>query len=199
MKKLLAIALISSSIFASNLSEAAQELTEGNYNDVIEILSKMKESRQRDMLLAKAYFNRHLSFTDYKMAYKYFFKAHTNEALYYLGIMNLKGLGCEKNIQRGIKYLKESHHPKALYELAKFYLNGQYVLKDPKEAIKLLKQASKKGSKQAQALLGKLYLEGKYVEKNLQKGAELLKKSYQEGNEKVKELWNKYDAWKFLP
>jgi TPR repeat protein len=198
MKKLLIVSAIISSIYASNLSIAKEDIKNKNYDEAISILSEMPKTKEIDYLLAKAYFNRHLTYTDYKLAYRLFKRSNIKDSKYYLGIMYLKGLGVDANIKRGVAYLKEANTGKSLYTLATMYLKGKYTLKNPKEAVKLLEKAAKKGYKKANLLLGKLYLEGKYVEKNLEKGAKLIKNSYEIGNQKAKEIWNKYQAWKYI-
>jgi len=197
MKKLI-LPLIGSLLFASNLDNVMIEFDKHNYDKVIQLLKQEKENKNIDFLLGKAYFQRHLTYTDYKFALKYFQKAKTNKSFYYLGKMYELGLGVEKNIPKAIRYYNMSNTKEAKYELAKFYLNGKYVLKDRKNGLKLLKESAKAGYDKAQFLLGKLYTtDNDLVEKDLRKAAKWLYLSSHNGNLEAKKLWDKYKLYRF--
>jgi len=197
MKKII-LPLLTSFLFASNLDNVMLDLDTNNYNEAIKILKQQKETPQVDFLLGKAYFLRHLTYTDYILAMKYFKKAKTKQSFYYIGKMYQNALGVKRNIKEAIRYYKLSNTKEAKYDLAKMYLDGKYILKDPKVALKLLKESAKEGYEKAQLLLGKLYLESnEVVDKDLREASKWLYLAAQNGNQEAKNLWNKYKLYKF--
>jgi len=197
MKKLI-LPLFASLLFANNINQAIIELEKKHYDKAIEELKTLQENKQIDFLLGKAYYERHQTYTDYTFALKYFKKAKTPKAYYYLAQMFQKGLGVEKNILDAINYYKQSDTKEAKYELAKFYLNGEYTLKNPDLALKLLKDSAKAGYDKAQYLLGKLYLtDNDVTDKDLTQAAKWLFLSAQNGNLEAKNLWNKYKLYRY--
>lgn len=117
---------------------------------------------------------------------------------YCLGILKLKGLGVERNIEEGLTFLQQaadSGNPKAQLELGSFYLAGKDVPKDYKKAALFLQSAATQGELQAQLELGKLYrlkegginnntLAFQWLEKAATKSSEakrLLAECYQQG------------------
>jgi len=197
MKKII-LPLLTSFLFATNLDTVMLDLDKNKYDDAIKILKQQPKSPQVNFLLGKAYYKRHLTYTDYILAMKYLKKAKTNKAYYYIGKMYQNGLGVKQNINEAIRYYKLSNTKEAKYELAKMYIDGKYVLKNPKLALKLLKSSAKEGYDKAQLLLGKLYLtDNEIVDKDLKKAAKWLYLAAQNGNEEAKHLWNKYKLYKF--
>jgi TPR repeat protein len=197
MKKII-LPLISSVLFASTLDTAVLELTSNNYNKAIKLLKSQKETKQIDFLLGKAYYKRHLTYTDYSLAMKYFKKANTKQSLYYIGKLYQEGLGVNKNIQAAIRYYNLSNTKEAQYELGKLYLEGKYVIKNKKLALKLLKESAKKGCTKAQLTLGKLYLtDNDFVEKDFRKAAKWLYLSAHNGDLEAKKLWNQYKLYRY--
>jgi len=197
MKKII-LPLLTSFLFASNLDTVMLNLDKENYDEAIKILKQQKETPKVDFLLGKAYFQRHLTYTDYILAFKYFKKANTPQSLYYLGKMYQNALGVKRDIKEAIRYYKLSNTKEAKYELAKMYLEGRYVLKNPDLGLELLKSSAKEGYNKAQFLLGKLYLnDNEFVDRDLRKAAKWLYLAAQNGNIEAKNLWNKYKLYKF--
>jgi len=197
MRKLI-LPLITSALFASNLDTAMLALTNKNYNEAIKLLKQQKETKQIDFLLGKAYYERHLTYTDYSIALKYLNKAKTKQSFYYIGKLYQNGLGVEKNIQEAIRYYNLANTKEAKYTLGKLYLEGKEVIKNKKLALKLLKEAAKKGCEKAQFILGKLYLtENDIVEQDFRKAAKWLYLSAHNGNLEAKKLWNKYKLYRY--
>jgi len=197
MKKFI-LPLIVTLLFASNLDDIMIKLNNHNYKEAIKLLKNQKETSQVDFLLGKAYFDRHLTYTDYILAMKYFQKAKTPKSYYYIAKMYQLGLGVDKDIKTAIRYFNLSNTKEAKYELAKLYLEGEYVLKDRKLGLKLLKESAKIGYDKAQFLLGKLYTtDNEFVEKDFREAAKWLFLSAHNGNLEAKELWDKYKLYKY--
>ena len=197
MKKII-LPLISSMLFASNLDTAMLELTNKHYDNAINLLKQQKETKQIDFLLGKAYYERHLTYTDYSIALKYLSKAQTKQSFYYIGKLYQNGLGVEKNIQEAMRYYNLANTKEANYALAKLYLDGKEVIKNKKIALVLLKESAKKGYNKAQFLLGKLYLtENDIVEQDFREAAKWLYLSAYNGNSEAKKLWDKYKLYRY--
>jgi TPR repeat protein len=199
MKKLILPVLTASVLFANNIDNKLDniivELNNHNYNKVIQELKKLPENKQINFLLGKAYFEKHLTYSNYETAFKYFKKAKTPNSYYYLGKMYQNGLGVKENISEAIRYYKLADTKEAKFELAKLYIDGKYVLKTHKLGLKLLKDSAKSGYDKAQFFLGKLYLEdNSIVSKDLEEAAKWLYMSAHNNNFKeAKELWDKYN------
>jgi len=199
MKRLI-LPLLTSILFANdnNINQAIINLENTHYDKAIQQLKEMPENQQRDFLLGKAYYERHLTYTDYKFALQYFQKAKTPRAYYYLAQMYEKGMGVEKDIFQAIEYYKLSNTKEAKYELAQFYLTGEYTLKNPDISLSLLKESAKAGYNKAQFLLGKLYLtDNDVTNKNLSEAAKWLFLAAQNGNSEARKLWNKYKLYRY--
>jgi len=199
MKKIL-LPLISSVLFASNLDTAVLNIAEKNYNQAIQLLKQeKKKTKQVEFLLGQAYFERHLTYTDYKFALEHFKKAGTKKSLWYLGKMYENGLGVKRDIHTAINYFKKANTKESNFELAKIYLNGKYLLKNPKLGFQLLEKSAKAGYAKAQLLLGKFYLtNNSLVDKDLTQAAKWLYLSNHNGNLEAKQLWNKYKLYRYL-
>jgi len=202
MRKFILIPIITTSILLAsntNLDESIKNIKEKEYTKVINRLNQLKETKNINYLLGKAYFERHLTYSDYKLAAKYLEKSKMHNANYYLGELYEKGLGVKQNINKAIQYYKKSNTGKANFKLYELYQKGEYVLKNPKIAMDYLKKAANKGYDKAQYILGKIYLMGnKFTNKDLNKAAKWLKKSTHNGKLKAKELWNKYQLYKYI-
>ena len=201
MKKILLPLIASSILLGANLDNIMLDMKNKNYTQAIEELKKIpKKNAQINFLLGKAYFDRHLIYSDYKNAYNYLNKAKTPKAYYYLAKMYQKGLWVKKDLSEAIRYYKLSNTKEAKYELAKLYIKGIEVLKNPKIGLKYLKESAKEGYTKAQTMLGKLYLStNDIVDKDLSKAAKWLYLSNKTKKSKeIDELWEKYKLYKYL-
>ena len=199
MKKLILLPILATSfIMASNIDDAIKNIQSKEYTKAINILKQQKETKKVDCLLGKAYYQRHLTYTDYILAAKYLTKAKTANANYYLGKLYEKGLGVKQNINKALNYYKISNTKEANFALSNLYLKGKYILKNPKLAILYLKKSAKQGYDKAQYLLGKMYLKGnEALNKDLSKAAKWLKASTKNGEMKAKKLWEEYKLYKY--
>jgi len=200
MKKIL-LPLLASSLFAvsSNILKALENMNLTPNDKVIEILKKEKGGEEINFLLGKAYFNRHLTYTDYQLAHKYFEKVGDSQSKYYLGKLYEKGLGVKQDINKAIRYFETSKTPESYFALANLYLKGEFVLKNPHKAILLLKESAKAGYPQAQLLLGKLYLTGfSILDKDWNEAAKWIYLSAKNGDLEAKQLWDKNRLYRFL-
>ena len=108
--------------------------------------------------------NKEEAYSNYKSAY-YKFETMEKESPdanleYKLGIMNLKGLGKEVDMEKAEKYFEQSGkngNTFAQYQYAKILL-GKGDEENANKAIKLLKKAASKNNKTAQYALGDLYI-----------------------------------------
>jgi len=199
MKKLLLIPFITTSfIFASNIDEAKSYIKQHEYTKAINLLNKVKENKKVDYLLGLAYYKRHLTYADYKLAKLYLSKVNNSKAYFYLANMYENELGGKIDMKKAIKYYKIANTKEANYKLALIYLKGKGVLKEPKIGVKYLQRAAHQGCAKAQYLLGKLYLTGnEALNKNLNLAAKWLKQANKNGIKKVNNLWNKYKLYKY--
>jgi len=202
MKKLILIPLITTYILAVDLSNETDNQLLEEFHKKIEKIEKVNDFTKRNFLLGKAYFNRHLTLTDYKKALEYFKKANTNKSKYYLGLIYLNGLGVKQNVKKGIELLKEANTGDSLYELGKLYIYGKYVLQNPRRGVDYLKKAAKKDNKEAKILLGTLYINGFYgINKNLEKAAQYIFSATNNGtnfDKETKEIWEKYKLYNYI-
>ena len=201
MRKVLLSLLAVGFLFAEdvNLDDVMVDLNNKKFDEAIKKLKQLPQSQNRDFLLAKAYYDKHLTFTDYELAYNYFQSANTPKANYYLAKMYEKGLGVDVNMDEAIRYYKLSNTKEANFELAKIYLEGKYPLKNPKIGLELLKSSANAGYAKAQFMLGKLYLsDNEIVDKNLQEAAKWIYLAAKNGNFRpAKEIWEKYKLYKY--
>ena len=206
MKKLLVLpALLSLTFAANDIDSAVLQINNGRYTQAIYNLKKQKETKQIDYLLGLAYYNRALTQTDYRFAYKYFIKSNNKKAYYYLGMLYKYGLGIPKNIKIAIEYFQKANTKEAKYQLALMYLNGIGVLKNPIKALKLIKKSAILGYDKAQVLLGLIYLKPyKYgftdpniISQNYKKAAKYIYLAGSNGNPVAKKLWNEYQLYRF--
>jgi len=200
MKKLLLIPFITTSfIFASNIDEAKKYINQHEYTKAINLLNKVKENKKVDYLLGLAYYKRHLTYGDYKLARLYLSKVkNKTDAHLYLANMYENELGGKIDMKKAIKHYKIANTKEANYKLGVIYLEGKYVLKDPKTGVKYLQRSAHQGCAKAQYLLGKLYLTGnEALNKNLTLAAKWLKEASQNGIKESKELWDKYKLYQY--
>jgi TPR repeat protein len=170
-----------------------------NYTQQINELRNKKLSSVDAYKLANAYYHRHLTYTDYQKALKYFKIAKTKKSYYYLAQMYQKGLGVNKNLEKAIHYYKLSNTKEAKYELAKLYLYNKHILKQPRTALSLLKKSAKAGYDKAQLLLGKLYLtNNNLVDKDLHKASKWIYLSAEKGNQEAIKIWDKEKLYKYF-
>jgi len=145
----------------------------------------------------------------YTKAHDWFSKgAEMNDpsCLYELGIMNLKGLGIEKNFLRAKKLLlhaADNGSDDANYVLAALYFGNKSIytggdsgaqnftrkfwfnpenLDNQSAALLRLKSAAEAGQPKALAMLGVLYAEGQEVESDFERAMALLHKAANKGN-----------------
>lgn len=98
------------------------------------------------------------------VCFQYAAKDQDERALYYLGVMNEKGIGCEKDVERAKSYfLQDGQNPRSLRHVADIVLAGEGKEK-VQEAAKLYQQSADMGSEiAALKLKGLVYLLGKDV------------------------------------
>jgi TPR repeat protein len=183
-----------------NVDEAQILIEKKEFTKAINILKPLalQGDLRANYLLGKAYFERKMTYTDYKFAKKYFELSNYPNANLYLAKMYKDGLGVKEDIQKSIYYLKELNSPESNYILYKLYSKGELTIKDLKSALNYLKSSAESGYQKAQYILGELYLtNNKIVDKNLSLAAKWLKTATNNGCKKSKELWNKYQLWRF--
>ena len=202
MKKIILSLIVGSMLFAENsgntLDKVMLDLSNKNFDSAITQLKSMKETPKIDFLIGKAYFDKHLTYTDYKLAYNYLKKSNTPQALYYIAKMYEKGLFVKQDMKEAIRYFKNSNTKEAKYRLAMIYLKGEYVLKDPKEGLKLLQASAKAGYNLAKFELGKLYLsDNEIVDKDLEQAAKWIFLAQDDDNLRpaAQKIWNKYKLY----
>lgn len=110
----------------------------------------------------------------------------SNSVLYQLGNMNFKGLGTEKDINKGIDYFikaAQQGYEHAQYALGRIYLKGDEVGKHAEYASLWLKMAAEQGNSNAQYLLGKSLLEEETLTQDIPTALEYLNQSAEQGND----------------
>ena len=140
-----------------------------------------------------------------ELSEKYFKKAYSGflsieketnnaELQYKLGVMSLKGNGCQQDIYRAAGFLRRSAdhgNVTAAYRLGKLYMSEQF--NDMISAEKYLGYASHNGNRYAMYYLAKIYLFGNEIERDIEKAKELLELSAASGNEYAKRLLDNID------
>ena len=104
---------------------------------------------------------------------------------YQLGIMLLKGAGCEKNLEEGISYLEKSMkqgNQYAKYQLGREYLNNKSPVYNAEVGMEYILELGKEGFEYAQVKLGVEYLKGENVRRNLNQSKEWFAKAADQGN-----------------
>lgn len=142
-----------------------------------------------------------LSAEYFKKAYSGFLLIEKNtdsaELQYKLGVMTLKGIGCDADIFKAVDFFRKSaekNNPYALYSLAKLYLGDEIPMRKD-EAISLLEKSARLGNTVSSYALGKLYLFGREIEKDIDKAKEWLEISAAAGNEYAKNLLENMDRY----
>ena len=142
-----------------------------------------------------------LSAEYFKKAYSGFLLIEKNtdnaDLQYRLGVMTLKGIGCDADIFTAVDFFKKSAEkddPYAMYSLAKLYLGGEIPMRKD-EAVTLLEKSARLGNTVSSYALGKLYLFGREIEKDTAKAKEWLEISAAAGNEYAKNLLENMDSY----
>lgn len=137
----------------------------------------------------------------FRKAYSGFLSIEKNtdsaELQYKLGVMTLKGIGCDADIFTAVDFFKKSAEKDnlyAMYSLAKLYLGGEIPMRRD-EAISLLEKSARLGNAVSSYALGKLYLFGREIEKDTDKAKEWLELSAAAGNEYAKNLLENMDSY----
>ena len=146
-----------------------------------------------------------------KEAVRYLKKAANKgriEAAGYLGDAYLKGLGVEKDVEKGLEYYERSAEGgsvEAMFSIGNEYLLGRNVEHDYEKAFEYLKKASDYGSDRAMNGLGVMYMCGFYVDRDIRMAKKLFGKSRRHGNRNaannlsvIKELGPDYDYSKIF-
>lgn len=121
--------------------------------------------------------NETLAESHYQKAYHSFSrmikKQEDDNLLYRLGMMTLKGKGCEKDIDKAIVYLEKAVSLKN--ENAKLLLAQLYLEEDDYENIpRAMKWLEESESQLAYYILGKEYYSGEHIEKDIEKAIHYL-------------------------
>ena len=106
------------------------------------------------------------------------------DALSILGLCLVEGIGCEKNVDKGLSYLKESAekgNSNAQERLGFYYYNGKNVKQNKEEAVKWFEMSANHGHAIGQRQLGCYYLEIDDTEENNKKAVYWLRKSATQG------------------
>lgn len=122
------------------------------------------------------------NYKDALLAFRKLAKSHT-EAAYYLGLMNLYGLGTsvdEKAAYRLFRKAWEGLYPDAIYMLGVCYEEGRGIQKDLKQAFEYYQAAAKNGSTQGTLKVAKFYEDGISVKQSLKTAIELYVKLSQQ-------------------
>jgi TPR repeat protein len=199
MKKILLLVVTIVSLFAS-VEEAQKLMDKKEFDKAINLLTSLaqKGDLKASYLLGKAYFERKLTYADFKLSKKYLELSNYPQANLYLSKIYKEGLGIKEDIKKAIYYLKDLDSAEGNYILFTIYEDGKSTLKDFKSAFFYLEDSAKRGYKKAQYELGKLYLtNNKIVDKNLDLAAKWLKQASENGCKKSQELWDKYKLWRF--
>lgn len=108
-----------------------------------------------------------------------------HEAQYNLGILYMKGLGVEKDLQAAFKWYKLSArngNTDAMYNLGIMYNQGKVVFRSPKDATKWWKKAAEMGNAAAQFNIAVEYAYGRNLGKDVPLAISWWKKSARQGH-----------------
>ena len=106
--------------------------------------------------------------------------------LYRLGIMTLKGIGCEAAPEKALDYLRKSaemNNKYALCEYGKQLVDGVFLSQNVEKGLAMLKHSAYLANTAASYWLGKMYLFGKGVERDTDMALYWLTMSAESGNE----------------
>lgn len=109
-----------------------------------------------------------------------------NMLLYRLGIMTLKGIGCEAAPEKALDYLRKSaemNNKYALCEYGKQLVDGVFLSQNVEKGLAMLKHSADLANTAASYWLGKMYLFGKGVERDTDMALYWLTMSAESGNE----------------
>eukprot|EP00736_Rhodelphis_marinus_P012279 Rmarinus@m.19593 len=134
---------------------------------------------------------------DHPAAYEYFQMAaqHENaEALYTLGVMNMKGQGVEKNVTESIRLFEQAAslgHVGAANGLGYIYLHGQGVEKNQTKALEYYRSSAEQGNTDGIYNLGIMYTHGYGVAKNHTEAARWFRKGAYRGHHRSQYFYGK--------
>lgn len=134
-----------------------------------------------------------LAFDQYK-AHELFMESAIREAvpaMYEVGVMFEKGLGCICNFSEAAFWYEEAAkrgHPEAFNNLGVLYKDGHGVPHDDKRAFICFSRSADAGLKEGIYNLGLMYDQGLGCEENHDKALDLCRKAAYQGHEKAKEI-----------
>lgn len=129
----------------------------------------------------------------YSIAYKKFTEIEqdsgddiSDTVLYNLGLMNQKGLGTEKDINKAIEYFTRSADQKnefAQFQLGIIYYKSDEIEQNAILAMQYLNLSAEQGNQFAQYTLGSIYLKGDITDQHIDTAENYLKDSADQGNQ----------------
>ncbi|MDD2358370.1 MAG: tetratricopeptide repeat protein [Thiovulaceae bacterium] len=171
--------------------------SERNIDKAVELYKAAAENKQPYALynLALFYANgQHgIPFDQYK-AHELFMESAIREAvpaMYEVGVMFEKGLGCICNFSEAAFWYEEAAkrgHPEAFNNLGVLYKDGHGVSQDDKRAFICFSRSADAGLKEGIYNLGLMYDQGLGCEEDHDKALDLCRKAAYQGHEKAKEI-----------
>ena len=134
-----------------------------------------------------------IPFDQYK-AHELFLESAVREAvpaMYEVGVMFEKGLGCIANFSEAAFWYEEAAkrgHPEAFNNLGVLYKDGHGVPQDDKRAFICFSRLADAGLKEGIYNLGLMYDQGLGCEEDHDKALDLCRKAAYKGHEKAKEI-----------
>ncbi|MCQ2070794.1 MAG: sel1 repeat family protein [archaeon] len=116
-------------------------------------------------------------------------EAGDGEAMGFLGDAYFKGVGVEKDEERGMDYFLDGAlegNVECMFNAGNEYMKGDCVPADHAKAFDYLSMAAEGGSERAMNSLGIMYMCGYHVERNIKKAKRLFQKALSRGNENAK-------------
>lgn len=142
------------------------------------------------------------------------------EALNNLACFYIIGQGCLKNENKAFDLYEKAAkqgYADSQYNLGVYYYGRGYIKdfkkyfywyektnninykhkRDYKKALSLYEKAAKQDCAVAQYALTMMYIDGEGCEQNYSKAAYWCKRAYENGDKQAKNIWDKYELWKY--
>lgn len=117
-----------------------------------------------------------------------------------LAKMYYDGLGTLTDKNQAFYWYKESAKEgsaSAQFNLGLLYYKGEVTLVDKKQAFYWYKKSAEQGEPIAQFSLSLMYILGEAIPKDMKQAAYWMRKAYDNGYTEAKDIWEKFELWKY--
>ena len=200
MKVIIALILIISSVYASEIQKAREAYAKGDFEKAFGIAKLLAAQGNIDAKyeLGGMYYKGQGTSKNMKKAIFWWEQSGEQghvKAQENLVYMYRSGKEIQQNDKKYLYWLKKSANkgsPEMQFMLAYMYSSGEEINKDKNKAFYWAEKASQQNHPNAQFMLGYMYCRGYGTSQNLEKCASLTRKFHNAGDHTALSLWNEF-------